>query len=99
MDALNEEAQASKPPATPGAPPIYTSPVLAKLHPDSQPKPWPACATCPASLWFSTSEPSLQCFCTRMHLIVFNGVDKPVMTCDGRELALVELMAQADANP
>ena len=95
MDEQTTQEPASSVREMPGGPPIYISPVLQKLHEDSRPKPSPACATCPASLWFISNE-QLQCFCTRMHLIVWNGVEKPVMKCDGRELAIVELLARAE---
>lgn len=68
----------------------YISHVLLKLGEDQRPAVSPACETCPASLWFSTSG-HLKCFCRQMHVIVWDGEADPVMTCDGRELALLEL--------
>jgi hypothetical protein len=55
-----------------------------------RPLPSPACETCPASLWFNMND-QLKCFCTRMHLIVWDDTVPPIMTCDGRELALLLL--------
>ena len=78
------------PPATSGQPP-YISPTLAKLEAKHRPNPSPACETCPASVWFTTSD-QLKCYCTRMHLIVWDQNEAPILSCDGRELALLALM-------
>jgi DNA polymerase V len=61
---------------------------LQKLDPKHRPDPSPACETCPASLWFAT-EDQLKCFCARMHLIVWDGIEPPILKCDGRELAIL----------
>ena len=71
--------------------PAYTSPILQHLDAALLPNPSPACETCPASMWFSTRN-KLQCFCTRMHLIVWDEEQPPIMNCDGRELALLALV-------
>jgi hypothetical protein len=55
-----------------------------------RPSPSPACETCPASMWFNAND-QLKCFCTPMHLIVWDETVAPIMTCDGRELALLQL--------
>ena len=84
------------PASTPGAPepvsaqPRYISPILSKMEERHLPQPSPACETCPASMWFNTSG-LLKCFCTRMHLIVWDDTVPPIMSCDGRELALLAL--------
>ncbi len=70
--------------------PLYISPVLRRLDSKSRPQPSPACETCPAPLWFRSSE-QLRCFCTRMHVLVWDDTLPPVMTCDGREMALIAL--------
>jgi len=76
--------------------PIYTSPILQQLAPGSWPQPSPACETCPASVWFASKQ-VLKCFCTRMHVIVWDNTNKepPIMMCDGREIALTALLEQA----
>ena len=79
------------------APLPYTSPTLAALDAKHWPDPSPACETCPASLWWATAE-QLKCFCTRMHVIVWDQVEAPVLRCDGRELALIAV-ALAQAQP
>ena len=72
-------------------PPLYISPTLKNLDAKHRPEPSPACETCPASVWLSTDQ-VLKCFCSRMHLIVWDGTEDPVLKCDGRELALIALM-------
>lgn len=73
-------------------PPLYVSPILEALEPDARPQPSPACETCPASLWFKAAD-SLKCYCHRMHVMTWEpGIESPIMMCDGRELALVEIM-------
>ena len=78
-------------------PSIYSSPVLQGLEKQFRPVPSPACESCPASMWFATKE-ALKCYCTRMHAVVWetgNEDVKPIMECDGRELALMALQAAA----
>ena len=72
--------------------PLYISPTLKNLDSQHRPEPSPACETCPASLWFTTSE-LLKCYCSRMHLIVWDGNETPILKCDGRELALLAILA------
>lgn len=82
-------------PTTPNIAPLYISPTLQRLE-AGHPSPSPACASCPASMWFATEQ--LKCFCSRMHVIVWDGVQAPVMVCDGRELALLAIaQEQAEA--
>ena len=57
--------------------PPYISPILKMLDAKHRPEPSPACETCPAALWFSGSE-VLKCFCSRMHLIVWDESVDPV---------------------
>lgn len=77
--------------------PLYISPVLKALDAKRRPSPSPACETCPASLWFNTHD-LLKCFCTRMHLVVWDDTVPPIMTCDGRELALIALQEAQEAS-
>lgn len=70
--------------------PLYISPTLAALASNQRPSPSPACETCPASMWFKTSD-QLKCFCSRMHLVVYDDTVPPISHCDGRELALIAL--------
>lgn len=78
-------------PGQASAPPLYISPTLKNLDAKHRPDPSPACETCPASVWFSTSD-QLKCFCSRMHLIVWDEGEPPILKCDGRELAILALM-------
>lgn len=70
-------------------PPIYFPPILQSINANQGPKPVPACATCPASLWYN-SRSELNCYCSRMHRDVFGSGAKasPIFNCDGRELAI-----------
>ncbi len=70
--------------------PLYISPILERLDAPLRPQPSPACETCPASLWFSTKD-QLKCFCSRMHLLVWDDQVQPILRCDGREIALLAL--------
>ncbi len=56
--------------------PLYISPTLKDLDGRHRPQPSPACETCPASIWFITSD-QLKCFCSRMHLIVWDHTSLP----------------------
>ena len=84
----SESAQAS-------ARPLYISPILKGLASVHRPLPSPACETCPASMWFNTND-QLKCFCTRMHLMVWDDTVPPIMACDGRELALLRLQQELE---
>ncbi len=77
--------------------PPYISPTLKNLDAKHRPEPSPACETCPASVWFTTSE-LLKCFCRQMHLIVWDGKETPILKCDGRELALLALADQENKS-
>ena len=80
------------------APPLYISPVLQGMEPGLRPQPSPACETCPASQWFMTQQ-ELKCFCTRMHLIVWDtSTPHPILACDGRELAIAAILEAANAE-
>ena len=76
--------------------PLYISPILKGLASVHRPLPSPACETCPAAMWFNTND-QLKCFCTRMHLMVRDETVPPIMTCDGRELALLQLQQEVEA--
>lgn len=75
--------------------PAYISPVVASLASAVRPDPSPACETCPLSMWHATKD-ELRCFCGRMHAIVWTAGDTPIMRCDGRELALMQMQQRAD---
>ena len=75
----------------------YSSPSLKTLDVKVRPINSPACATCPASLWFSTSE-EVKCYCHQMHLIVWDDKAAPVQNCDGRELAILKMLAREAAE-
>ena len=74
-------------------PSLYTSPTYSKLDAQSRPDSFIACVTCPASIWYSTPS-RLNCYCARMHLIVWDKKVDPIMKCDGREMAIAELEAR-----
>jgi hypothetical protein len=85
----NKAAQTTNEQGT--APPLYISPTLKNIDVQHRPEPSPACETCPASVWFSTSD-QLKCYCSRMHLIVWEAQEPPILKCDGRELAILALL-------
>ena len=76
--------------AAPAPPPLlpslpeqepYESPVLASL--DTGHCPQTVCASCPKSLWFSSTK-SLKCFCRVMHVVTWSSEEsQPVQLCDG----------------
>lgn len=46
----------------------------------------------PLAMWYATKE-ALRCFCGRTHGIVWTMEDPPILKCDGRELALLQMQA------
>lgn len=68
----------------------YFSPTLARLPEASRPMPLPACASCPASGWYTTTK-GLACYCASYGRTVWNKLLPPVTACDGREKALAAL--------
>ena len=72
--------------------PIYISPVIESLAPEARPSPSPACETCPLAMWYATKE-ALRCYSGRTHGIVWTMEDPPILKCDGRELALLQMQA------
>jgi DNA polymerase V len=44
------------------------------------------------AMWYATKE-ELRCFCARTHGVVWTLEDPPIMKCDGRELALLQMQA------
>ena len=89
-DQITTESQQTQPESD-NELPLYISPTLKRLDANHRPSVSPACETCPASVWFTTSD-QLKCFCSRMHLIVWDGVETPILKCDGRELAILALL-------
>lgn len=97
---MNETDQTTtETPSNPGEstlPPLYHSPILGILPEAERPNPSPACETCPAAVWFKTNG-LLKCFCTTMHLLVWDKGDKkstPIMLCDGREQAIMRMLEE-----
>ncbi|MES2337651.1 MAG: hypothetical protein V4537_06110 [Pseudomonadota bacterium] len=80
----------------PQPPFVYFSPTLAALRDAGRPlpSPLPACASCPASGWYTTTK-GLACYCTSYGRTVWNKVLPPVTACDGREKALARLAVEA----
>ena len=78
----------------PEPPFVYFSPTLARLPEARRPLPLPACASCPASGWYTTTK-GLACYCTNYGRTVWNKVMPPVTVCDGREKALARLAVEA----
>lgn len=74
--------------------PMHVSPVIQSLAPEARPSPSPACETCPMAMWYATKE-ALRCFCARTHGVVWTLEDPPIMKCDGRELALLQMQAES----
>lgn len=73
----------------------YSSRVLRALDEDELPAPLPACATCPAAMWYHTSQ-ALKCSCSVMHILTWGGSEGPVMICDAREIEIAALRRHAD---
>lgn len=89
MDAPNDSSSAA------GSPPDlatlpYLSPTLDALGMAEKLKPFPACAMCPAAIWYQTSK-VLNCFCSRMHAITWNREAAPIVKCDGQVLAILQM--------
>lgn len=74
---------------------IYISPVVSSLSIEARPDPSPACETCPLAMWHATKD-ELRCFCGRMHAIVWRAGDTPILKCDGRELALLQMQQREE---
>ena len=73
----------------------YISPVVMSLANEARPDPSPACETCPLAMWHATKD-ELRCFCGRMHAIVWTAGESPILKCDGRELALIQMERRED---
>lgn len=80
--------------AEPEPPFDFFSPTLARLPEAWRPVPLPACASCPASGWYTTTK-GLACFCPSYGRTVWNKLTPPVTACDGREKALAALAVVA----
>lgn len=79
--------------------PVYISPTLQRLA-VGVPEPSPACASCPASMWYVAEHPDghqLKCFCSRMHVTSWDSSLDPILQCDGRDLGLLAI-AEAQAE-
>ena len=71
----------------------FASMVVSALDETNQPNPLPACATCPESLWYIT-ERGLSNYCGAMGAITWDRKSKPVMSCDGKAAAILEILAK-----
>ena len=74
-------------------PPIYSSPVLEMIEAERLPNPTPACETCPVAMWIA-HEKELRCFCQRMHVFTWGQDLPPILKCDGREIALMQMVSE-----
>ena len=77
------------------APFEYFSHVLAALDERWLPNPLPACASCPASSWYTTAE-MLACYCSSFGRSVWSRTADPLVRCDGREKALARFRSESD---
>ena len=68
----------------------FFSPLLAQLPREAWPKPLPACASCPASMWRATQD-RIDCLCRTANRISWDERQKPTLFCDGREAAIARL--------
>ena len=81
----------------PSPPFLYFSPTLARLPKELWLKPLPACASCPASGWYTTTA-ELRCYCTGYGYTSWTRSTAAVTACDGRETALALLNGQENAG-
>lgn len=73
--------------------PIYESPTISRLPSDQRPKPSTVCETCPAAVWHVLPK-ELRCYCRAMHVLVWSNEEKnPMSACDGREMAIEQMLA------
>lgn len=74
---------------------IFVSPTISRLPPGVRPNPSTVCESCPAAVWHVfTGE--LRAFCRVMHVLVYSNDEKNELTaCDGREMAIEQLLAKA----
>jgi hypothetical protein len=87
-------------PTAPITLPVYISPTLQRLA-VPLPEPSPACASCPASMWYIAPHQDgqqLKCFCKSMHVITWDYGLEPILHCDGKELGLLEIAEALAAN-
>lgn len=68
----------------------HISPLIEQLPDEAKPKPMPACATCPASMWRATTS-RVECLCRSAGKISWDGRQEPTIFCDGREAAIARL--------
>ena len=78
----------------------HSSPILSGLDPSTLPVPSPACSDCPASIWYGAVS-ELRCFCKMFNRHVWGTEEfdlgrDPVMACDGREMAIEQMMAKLE---
>lgn len=75
----------------------YVSPLIAQLPDEHRPKPLPACASCPASMWRATTS-RVECLCRTAGKISWDGRQEPTLFCDGREAAIARLKEEKALN-
>lgn len=76
---------------------IYESPTLSRLPRDVRPSPSTVCETCPAAVWYALPG-ELRAFCRVMHVQVYSNEEKnDLQACDGREMAIEQLLAKQQA--
>lgn len=68
----------------------YLSPTLDTLQLASKFNPFPVCGMCPSAIWYRTAK-AMNCFCTRMHAVTWNGNEPPILNCDGQVLAILQM--------
>lgn len=71
----------------------YISPTLEALQLADKLTPFPACAMCPVAIWYKTQK-TLNCFCSRMHALTWNGKEPPVLNCDGQFMAILQMESE-----
>ena len=72
--------------------------VLGLLSQEDYPDPRPACASCPAAVWYLTVK-GLRCLCDQHHFISWVSNREPVLACDTRERLSYENAVPDDDAP
>lgn len=75
---------------------IYESPTLLRLPRGERPSHSIVCETCPAAVWYVLPG-ELRAYCKVMHFQVSNEKKSDLQACDGREMAIEQLLARQQA--
>lgn len=76
---------------------IYESPTISRLPMNQRPKPSTVCERCPAAVWFALPK-ELRCYCRVIHAVIYSNEEKNALTaCDGRDMAIEQLLAKQEA--